>query len=242
MRRVYQNMGVLNDIDVELVRYLADEYFKATQEGYGVQLSEIDYDTPDYEMLRKLQENVYHFAGAKNYQEMKAITKELVNAEGKLRTFSEFKQVAFEILKEYNTAWMETEYNFAVAAGQMGATWTRIQENKQDIPLLKYLTVGDDRVRPAHKELEGVTRPVDDTFWDLYYPPNGWNCRCDVLQIQTGKVTPVNDIVTPDDMPALFKTNLAKNGMVFPKDHPYYTGVPEKVKEQSAKAWRKYGN
>lgn len=47
----------------------------------------------------------------------------------------------------------------------------------------KYVTVGDDRVREDHAELEGVTLPKDDPFWQTYWPPNGWNCRCQVIPI-----------------------------------------------------------
>jgi len=42
----------------------------------------------------------------------------------------------------------------------------------------KYVTVGDDRVRPEHVGFEGVTLPKDDPFWSYAYPPNGFNCRC----------------------------------------------------------------
>ena len=28
-----------------------------------------------------------------------------------------------------------------------------------------------------------------DTFWDEYYPPNGWNCRCTAVQVRKGKYT-----------------------------------------------------
>lgn len=47
----------------------------------------------------------------------------------------------------------------------------------------KYVTVGDDRVREEHAELDGVTLPKDDPFWEKYWPPNGWNCRCQVIPV-----------------------------------------------------------
>jgi len=42
----------------------------------------------------------------------------------------------------------------------------------------EYVTVGDDRVRPNHVAMEGITLPKDDPFWDSNSPPNGFNCRC----------------------------------------------------------------
>jgi SPP1 gp7 family putative phage head morphogenesis protein len=46
-----------------------------------------------------------------------------------------------------------------------------------------YVTVGDDRVRESHALMNGVTRPKDDPIWDLWWPPNGWNCRCQLVAI-----------------------------------------------------------
>lgn len=47
----------------------------------------------------------------------------------------------------------------------------------------EYVTVGDDRVRPEHEAMEGVSYPKDHPFWDENWPPNDFNCRCDVLEI-----------------------------------------------------------
>ncbi len=47
----------------------------------------------------------------------------------------------------------------------------------------KYVTVGDDRVRPTHAALEGVTLPKNHSFWEQNTPPNGWNCRCQIISI-----------------------------------------------------------
>jgi len=46
-----------------------------------------------------------------------------------------------------------------------------------------YSTVGDDRVREEHDALDGVTLPKDDSFWQRYWTPNGWNCRCQVISV-----------------------------------------------------------
>lgn len=46
-----------------------------------------------------------------------------------------------------------------------------------------YVTVGDDRVRPSHEGLDGMSLPKDSPMWDSIWPPNGFNCRCDVLEV-----------------------------------------------------------
>lgn len=50
----------------------------------------------------------------------------------------------------------------------------------------EYVTVGDDRVRPAHAALDGVRLPKDDPFWLTNSTPNGYNCRCDMIEIYKG--------------------------------------------------------
>lgn len=47
-------------------------------------------------------------------------------------------------------------------------------------PYLIYDAVNDSRTRPSHRALEGVARRYDDPFWDVWYPPNGFRCRCSV--------------------------------------------------------------
>lgn len=47
----------------------------------------------------------------------------------------------------------------------------------------RYVTAGDDRVRPTHAILDGVTLPKGHKFWQDFYPPNGWNCRCQAIPL-----------------------------------------------------------
>ena len=126
---------------------------------------------------------------------------------------------------------MRIEYDSAVAAAQMAAKWRLIQDQKKDLPLLKYKTVGDARVRPQHRALNNVIKPVDDSFWDSYYPPNGWNCRCTVVQLAEGEITANDKIPTIKDVPDLFRNNVGKTGEIFTDKHPFFTIPADEWKE-----------
>lgn len=71
-----------------------------------------------------------------------------------------------------------------VAQAQAAGRWRQIQANKERFPLLRYLTVGDHRVRPAHRAWHNVVLPADHPWWRTHFPPNGFNCRCRVVQLR----------------------------------------------------------
>lgn len=198
----------------------------AISEGYGD--IGVDWDTPDHLMLEKLTENVFSFSAAKNYHQLQDITNALKDENGRLREFNDFKKQVDDLGYKYNVDWLQTEYQTAVASSTMAARWVEYQKESNIFPMLRYQTVGDSRVRKAHKLLDGVTKPINDPFWSTYYPPNGWNCRCDALQVPESNAKETN----PTELPFvqdMFKTNLAQNGLLFPKNHPYYDGVPKDV-------------
>jgi SPP1 gp7 family putative phage head morphogenesis protein len=47
----------------------------------------------------------------------------------------------------------------------------------------RYVATGDDRTRPDHAALDGVTLPKNDTFWLKYTPPWDHYCRCDRVPV-----------------------------------------------------------
>ena len=86
----------------------------------------------------------------------------------------------------YNRNYLQAEYNFATASTQMAVKWKE-WEQTADRYDLQYRTAGDDRVREEHRELDGITLPMTDPFWNEYYPPNGCNCRCNAVRVRKGK-------------------------------------------------------
>lgn len=47
----------------------------------------------------------------------------------------------------------------------------------------KYVTMRDDRVRPTHAYLDGMIMKATNPAWETLWPPNGWNCRCQVVPL-----------------------------------------------------------
>ncbi len=201
-------------------RAVAQKLWEAVEQGYGKNPVDMDWDSPDRKMLEALSKNVYQFAGVKNWTMNQALT-DLIVQDDKVVGYGRFRAMAAPILRKFHDQQLRTEYNHAVAQSQMSSKWVDIQANQGALPNLRYLTVGDQRVRASHAELDQILKPVDDPFWNTYYPPNGWNCRCTVIQESGGKVDKKE---YPDDGIAdpLFNKNWGKEGVVFPKSHPYF--------------------
>lgn len=66
-------------------------------------------------------------------------------------------------------------------------------------PFLKYVTFGDDKVRPNHRILNGKVAAFDDVFWAKNYPPNGHNCRCTARSLTPRQVDKLGLKVQTDE-------------------------------------------
>lgn len=232
---VWDKKGMPLSISKEITELFAGEITKAIEDGYGVQLAAFDFTTPDRVMINDLLKNVYQFSAAKNYAQLKALTQALVDDNGLLRTFAEFKKVAFEINNEHVNQWLKTEYNTAVASAQMARKWVEIQNNKSFAPLLQLDVVMDGRTSEICRPLDGVIKPVADPFWDIYYPPNHFGCRSAIKQLRSGVVS--TNVEQPE-IPAMFRTNMAKTGAAFPAKHPYFIGAPQHVFNTAGQLFR----
>lgn len=96
---------------------------------------------------------------------------------------------------------MET---FSARAAGRWAQWLRLQRaNPRLRHYFRYVTADDERVRPAHAEWHGIIMPVDHWFWRTHWPPNGFNCRCDVVIVTDRDFVRYGWTVTEDDDPRL---------------------------------------
>lgn len=75
---------------------------------------------------------------------------------------------------------IQTAYNVGRYSQMMKVTATR--------PYWMYDAVNDRRTRPAHKAMDGKIFPAGHPVWNIWYPPNGFRCRCGVTSLSEAQV------------------------------------------------------
>ncbi|NME69017.1 PBECR2 nuclease fold domain-containing protein [Flammeovirga aprica] len=208
----------------------------------------VTYDIPDNNYNVVIENNLFAFAHAKTYTELQQL-KLMLEEEGKAISFSQFKKKVAGLHQKFNETYLQAEFQNVKSSAIMGSKWMEIEATKRRFPYLKYTTEGDDRVRPEHDAMNGIVLPIDDTFWNSYYPPNGWRCRCTVQRlskrsIKNGKfkVTDSNEagkIGGQNVKDKYWRKNIGKTVVFEENKHPYFQAVPNK-KPQELKAVQHY--
>ena len=55
-------------------------------------------------------------------------------------------------------------------------------------PFWRLVAIQDGNTRPDHWANHGKIFPHDHGFWDIWYPPNGYNCRCTVVTVSQSEL------------------------------------------------------
>ena len=186
---------------------------------------------PDQSFYDALQDNAFKFAGAKTLDETRKLSDALLDENGNVRNWSDYRKKAYSIVENHRDHWLKAEYNNATSSAQMASKWEDLT-NDDDFPYLKYVTAGDGRVRGEHARLNGTTLPKEHTFWHNFYPPNGWNCRCtvikmsDLLEEYGEKVTPQSKIPRIEQ-PDEFNINVGTHRVLYSPEHDYFAVGPQ---------------
>lgn len=85
---------------------------------------------------------------------------------------------------QLGSAWrLETIFRTNMQGAYASGQWRQIEEQADVAPFLMYDAVDDFRTRPLHNSWDGKVLPVTSAWWRTHYPPNGYNCRCGVIQL-----------------------------------------------------------
>lgn len=179
-------------------------------------------------MRQRLTRSNYIFSGLKTFHELNEAFPSLLDENGNKKTFERFLNDVRKIDETYNSNYLRAEYNFVQASAEMAAKWEKFMEDG-DHYYLQYRTQHDDKVRPEHASLDRVTLPPTDSFWESYYPPNGWNCRCTVVQVLKRKYEPtphdeamsLGEEALQTDKKGIFRFNSGKEQKTVPDYNPY---------------------
>ena len=224
MQALFSEKGSTLRIDI-LAEQPAQDFINAHAKALDSSFEKVEMSDS---MRQRLQRSDYIFSGIKTFHELNEAFPSLIDENGNRKSFEQFLNDVQKIDSTYNHNYLRTEYNFCQASAEMAAKWEQFQEDG-DRYNLQYRTANDDKVRPEHAALDRVTLPITDTFWEEYYPPNGWNCRCTVVQVRKSKYpeTPHDDAMalgeaaTGKDTKGIFHFNPGMEQKTFPDYNPY---------------------
>lgn len=119
----------------------------------------------------------YHVEYTKN-----AITAVL---EGELDERDFRKRMANMLGTSHRDYYIETVYRTNMQSAYQHGRYVQQThpEVLEALPFWQYKTVGDSRVRDSHAAMDGKIYPASHNIWDLWYPPNGYSCRCRVDEL-----------------------------------------------------------
>jgi Phage Mu protein F like protein len=158
--------------------------------------------------------NLKNFSIGKEKDLVKKLSISKQNSNG----FDEFTKLASGNFKQH-TEWLKNEGLSVANGAEQIKQWDSIVRNTDRY--LQWVTVGDEKVRHDHKELDGVIRKVTDPFWNNQFPGRAFNCRCTYKVLKAGSKSAIPKVESPNSYGV--EVNPGMNGLFFNKNHTYLT-------------------
>lgn len=221
------------EIHQDLYFETANMFLSAINEG--LQGSTFDYNDSRNVLKSYLTRNIYHFSAAKSLTELIEFRNLMYDKKTKeILQYNEFKKRLISKGKLFNDTYLRTEYDTALQSTIMAYKWDSVQAE-----YLEYSTVKDSQVRPEHAILDGKTFPKSDSFWNKYYPPLSWNCRCTVVPgMQKNYKEGDYKFTKKVNIDPYFSNNVGKTRVIFNTSHPYFQSTNNSLPKLS---WKQYG-
>ncbi|MGR3790682.1 phage portal protein family protein [Flavobacterium sp. TN-1] len=204
------------------------------------------YTGADVLALQMMEYNIFMFATSKAEKRMASMSQLLIDKNKKeLRSYQQFELLCLQESENLNRNHLRTEYNLSVAVGQNSASYYRFMNEKDTVTsYVQYQTIGDDKVRSAHEVLNGKIFNLSDKEAMDLFPPNGFGCRCEMLQYigeTEGVVTKgaeakrLLELTDSKFKGSAFDINRGDLKQVFTKKEFYVDakGLPEKINDMT---------
>lgn len=117
--------------------------------------------------------------------ELESVFKMLQAAIEKGISFDEFKSSLSQVWQRRGWtgkgAWrIDNIFRTNIQTAYNVGRYHQMQQVTQARPFWQYDAVNDRRTRPTHRAMDAKIFRHDHPFWDTWYPPNGFRCRCGV--------------------------------------------------------------
>lgn len=132
-------------------------------------------------MTAEARARAFTVSGLHKLDQVSLVHKAIGDAMAAGRPMEEFKrEMGKKLDGKLSSYRLETVYRTNVQSAYHAGRYSQMMQVSENMPWWRYVSVDDSRTRPSHKALHGLVRRYDDPFWDAFYPPNGFRCRCTV--------------------------------------------------------------
>lgn len=121
-------------------------------------------------------------------------------------TFKDFKKLVEDNEIILSEPYLKNVFRTNIQTAYGHGRWQQQQRNKANRPYLMYVAINDSRVRPSHLALNRIIRHIDDPFWQTYYAPWDFMCRCTIVALTEEQALKYG-ITTDEDLPVIAENN-----------------------------------
>lgn len=218
LSKIYSGEINAMNLPFGLYRQVCEHLLEGIKIGYDVSSPTIQ----DKALVDAFNTNINIFSGAKTFNYVLANEGLLLDDNGKLRNWIEFKKDASILFDKYNKHWLEAEYFTTVGQATESKNWKGFKQRQNDFPLLEYVASLDDKTSPVCASKDGIVRPVNDPFWNTNKPLSHYRCRCLLISHAYGDAEITQDISKVVPAQGIFAQNPTDTGQIFDKSHPYF--------------------
>ena len=102
-------------------------------------------------------------------------------------TYQDFYKevIGFDKVLSLSNNHLQTVFYTNMTSIYMGGKYWEYQKEEyvEEFPYFRYVTMDDGEVRDSHRKMHNKVFRRDDKIWDIWWPPNGFRCRCDVEMV-----------------------------------------------------------
>lgn len=203
------------EIDADLFAEVHRIFDAATDVGFAGSEAGGDF-------MQQLRTNNAVFAAFKTHRMGRDMAAQLIDEQGELKSFQQFRQDIAPIASHHVDTWLRTEYDTAVKRAHRAAEMRQFIAEADVLPNIKWLPSTAVNPRESHMPFYDHVWPVDDPFWEEHKPGDEWGCQCGweaTDEPVTDNTGLGGDAIKPS--PGL-KGNPARTAQLFSDDHPYF--------------------
>ena len=215
---MYDGFDVSKEIEPQAWREVLRIINKASVEG----LIDSGHETHEQAFLRELRHSNEVFSAFKCHSMGTQMQKRLLDGEGKLRSYEDWKKSIAPIASHQVGSWLRTEYDTAILRAHQASDWQEFERNRDVLPNLRWMPTTSPSPEAVHETFwaSGLTLPVDDPFWVENHPANRWNCKCSLEATDVPSTGWEQSPNTPKAQQGLEEN--PRHGHTFSDKHPYF--------------------